>query len=103
MKRLLGVIVVLWCALSTAAAADPLPKPLVTDLKNPRAVAVGAEGRLYVLEAGEVNNDNDGRILFIEGEKTVPFVKGLNRPHGMVAFQQWLFVIEDNRVLRIDK
>ena len=66
MKQLLGAIVVIGCWLSSVAAADPLPKPLVMGLKNPTAVAVGTDGRIYVAEAGEDGKERTARIVVIE-------------------------------------
>jgi glucose/arabinose dehydrogenase len=102
MKSLLAVVVA-GCWLSTVTAADPLPKPLVTGLKNPESVVAGTDGRIYVSEIGEFDKDGDGRILVIENGKAVPFVTGLDDPKGLVAFQQWLFVADKKHVLRIDK
>ena len=102
MKQLLGVVVVFACWLSTAAAAEPLPKPLVTGLKNPESVAVGMDGRIYVSEIGEFDKDGDGRILVIDGDKAVPFATGLDDPKGLMAYKEWLFVADKKRVCRID-
>jgi glucose/arabinose dehydrogenase/sugar lactone lactonase YvrE len=101
MKRLLAVIAGLGCGL--AAAAEPPPRPLVTGLKNPQAVAVGFDGRVYVTEAGEIGKDGDGRLVVIEGGKAVPFTTGLDDPRGVVAFNEWLFVADKKRVWRVDR
>jgi glucose/arabinose dehydrogenase len=103
MKRLLGVLAGLGCWLSASAAAEPLPKPLVTGLKNPESVAVGFDGRIYVSEIGEFDKDGDGRILVIDNGKAVPFATGLDDPKGLVAFGEFLFVADKKRVRRIDK
>src|SRR2546421_10473009 len=95
MKRLVGVLVVLGCWLSSAAAAER-PKPLVSGLKNPTAVAAGPGGRVYISEAGT------GRVLVVEGDKAVPFATGFDHPQGLVGFQQWLFVADKKGVWRID-
>jgi glucose/arabinose dehydrogenase len=95
MKRLLGVLVVLGCWLSTAAAAEPMPKPLVTGLSKPHSVAVGFDRRIYVTETG-------GRVVVIQDGKAVPFATDLGTPRGVVAFQQWLFVADAKRIWRID-
>jgi glucose/arabinose dehydrogenase len=102
MKRLLGVIVVFGCGFSTAAAADPLPMPLVTGLKFPTSMAFGADGRIYVAEAGEGGKDGL-RIVVINDGKVVPFATGLNLPMGLTAFHEFLFVADLSRVCRIDK
>src|SRR5262245_60796004 len=95
MKRLLGVVVVLSCWLSNAAAAEPRPKLVVEGLRGPHSVAVGADRRIYVTEF-------DGRVVVIQDGKAVTFATGLGSPRGLVAFQQWLFVADTKRVWRID-
>src|SRR5260370_35557541 len=101
MRLLLGVLFVLGCGVSTAAGADPLPKPLVTGLKHPNCVAVGADGRIYLVEAGE--KGKGGRIVVIENGKAVPFATGLDDPKDLTAFHEFLFVTDGKRVCRIDK
>jgi glucose/arabinose dehydrogenase len=95
MKRLLGVLVVLCCWLPTAAAAEPMPKPVVTGLSKPHSVTVGFDRRIYVTETG-------GRVVVIQDGKAMPFATDLGSPRGLVAFQQWLFVADTKRVWRID-
>jgi len=99
MKQLLGVVVVLGCWLSTAAAQEATPTKLVSGLKDPKAVTTGTDGRIYIIAHG----DDGGAVLVVEGDKAVPFAKGLNDPKGLVAFQQWLFVADNKRVWRIDR
>ncbi len=103
MKQFLGAIVVLGCWLSAAAAADPLPKPLVTGLKDPRSVAVGSDGRIYVAEAGEDGKEHTARIVVIENGTAVPFATGLDNPNRMTTFHEFLFVTDMSHVYRIDK
>jgi glucose/arabinose dehydrogenase len=102
MRRLLPLSFLLLVAAGPVAAAE-LPKPLVTGLKNPESVAVGADGRIYVSVIGEFDKDGDGAIMVINKGKAETFCAGLDDPKGLVAFQQWLFVADKNRVLRIDK
>jgi glucose/arabinose dehydrogenase len=101
-KQVLAVIVGLAGSLS-GVAAEPLPKPLVTGLKEPTAVTVGPDGRIYIAEAGEFGKEGDGRILVVEGGKAVLFATGINLASGMVTYQGWMFVADQKRVLRIDK
>jgi glucose/arabinose dehydrogenase len=102
MRHFSGVVVLLGCWLSAASAAEP-PKPMVTGLKNPQSVAVGTDGRIYIGQEGDKNKEGDAGILVVEDGKAAPFATGLISPRGMVAFQQWLFVVENDHVLRIDK
>jgi glucose/arabinose dehydrogenase len=83
------------------AAAEP-PRPLLTGLKNPAAVAVGTDGRVYITVRGEPGKDGTGAVHVVEAGKAVPFATGLDAPAGLVAFQQWLFVADKQRVWRID-
>jgi glucose/arabinose dehydrogenase len=102
MKRawLLGLLFLLTPA--AAVAGDQVPKPLVSGLKNPESMVVGADGRIYISEIGDFGTDGDGRIMVIDKGKAVPFATGLDDPKGMVAWQRWLFVADNQRVWRID-
>lgn len=101
MRHLLSLL--LFLTLTAATPAAELPKPLVTGLKNPESVAIGPDGRIYVSVIGEFDKDGDGSIVVIKDGKAETFCGGLDDPKGLVAFQQWLFVADKNRVLRIDK
>lgn len=92
----LGIII-------SPAPAAPLPKPLVTGLKNPESVAVGSDGRVYVSVIGEFGKDGDGAIMVVKDGMAEVFAKGLDDPKGLVAFQNWLFVADKDRVLRIGR
>jgi glucose/arabinose dehydrogenase len=83
--------------------AEPLPKPLVGDLKNPESVVVGPGGKIFVTVIGEFNKDGDGAVMVIEDGKALPFATGLDDPKGVAAFQRWLFVADKTRVWRIDE
>jgi glucose/arabinose dehydrogenase len=95
--------VILSALLLFRPAAAELPKPLVTGLKNPESVCVGADGRVYVTVIGEFDKDGDGGVMVIDGDKAVPFATGLDDPKGLVAFKDALFVADKKRVVRIDK
>jgi sugar lactone lactonase YvrE len=103
MRRVLFIAAVISCVTSAHAADKPLPKPLVSGLKNPASVAVGVDERIYITVIGEKNKDGDGQVLVVENGKAAPFAAGMDQPHGIVAFQQWLFVVDKNRVWRIDR
>jgi glucose/arabinose dehydrogenase len=97
-NRLLSLVAVLVAA-TTAIAA---PKSIVSGLKNPESVAVGADGRVFVTVIGEFDKDGDGGVMVIKDGQAEPFAMNMNDPKGMVAFQQWLFVTDKTRVRRID-
>jgi glucose/arabinose dehydrogenase len=98
MKRPLVLAAVLLAVVP--AAGQDLPKPLVSGLTQPRSVAVGQGGKIYVAVGGVTGRD--GAVVLIDKDKAVPFAAGFTYPHGIAAFQQFLFVADGNRVWRID-
>src|SRR5688572_8840722 len=81
---------------------QPAPKQLATGLKNPESVAVAPNGKVYASVIGEFGKDGDGAIMALEQGKAVPFCQGLDDPKGLAAFQQWLYVADKTKVLKID-
>ena len=100
MKRLLSLMLLLHSGFAFAA---PKPEVIVKDLKNPESVAITSGGRVFVSIIGEFDKAGDGSIVEIKDGKAIPFTEGLDDPKGLVAFQQWLFVTDRTRVLRIDQ
>lgn len=92
MRRIVTVAVLCSLVPGPAAAAER-SKLLAKGLKTPTAV-VAANGEIYVAVKGAVQVVRDSKAL--------PFAAGLNDPQGLVAFQQWLFVTDRDRVWRID-
>lgn len=88
--------------LSAATAVAANPKPIVTDLASPTAVAVGSNGQTYVASAGELGKPGDGAVQVVKDGKAEPFASGFDDPIALVAFQQWLFVADQTRVHRIE-
>jgi glucose/arabinose dehydrogenase len=76
-------------------------QPRTAGLKDPRAVAVGLDGRVYVTVAGVPGKDG-GAVVVLDKGKAVPFVTGLDEPRGLAAFRNWLFVVDRRGVWRID-
>jgi glucose/arabinose dehydrogenase len=85
------------------APAGPLPEPLVSGLKNPQAVTVGPDGRVYVSVAGEFDKAGDGAVMVLDKNRAVPFATGLDSPKGVAAYQEWLFVVDKKGVWRLDR
>jgi glucose/arabinose dehydrogenase len=83
-------------------AAEP-SKPMVTGLKNPTAVAIGPDGRVYVAVLGEPDKAGDGAVLAIVNGQAQPFATGLDDPTGLVTWKDSLYVVDKNRVVRIDR
>jgi glucose/arabinose dehydrogenase len=98
MKPTLALATLLFCSALDAAER----RQIATGLMTPSAVAVGPGGKIFVTTAPKNGGDGAGAVVMIENGKAVPFAKGLDDPIGMVAFQQWLFVTDKQRVWRID-
>lgn len=91
-------IVLFWLFAFQAAAAEPAPRPLAEGLKNPTCVAAGTDGKTYVGVKGEAG----GAVVVLDKGKAVPFAAGFGEPAGLVAFREWLFLADKQRVWRID-
>lgn len=76
---------------------------LLTGLKGPTAVTVGTDGKVYVAVQGDPQAEGDGEILVLDKDKAVPFARGLDNPQALVAFREWLFVVDGKVVRRIDR
>jgi glucose/arabinose dehydrogenase len=88
--------------LALVPVASQPPRPLPTDLKDPRSVAVGPDGRVYVTVASVPDRDG-GAVVALDKGKLVPFAAGLQEPRGLATFRQWLFVVDKAGVWRIDR
>src|SRR5258708_9776109 len=101
MKYLISLAVV--CLITVPhVAGQQKPKTLVTGLKDPGGVAVGPGGKIYVTVTENSSRDGTGAVVRIDNGKVVPFATGLDAAMGIVAFQNWLFVADNQRVWRID-
>ena len=76
--------------------------PIVTGLKNPESVCIGADGRVYLTCIGEFDKDGDGTVVVIVDGKAETFATGLDDPKGIVAVGPNFFVADKTRVWRID-
>src|SRR5262245_41267993 len=83
MTRAVWLTLVCSLFVPSARGADEPPKPLVTGLKELRAVTAAPSGKAYVATAGEV--------LAIDGGKAVPFAAGLDDPRAVTTFGDALF------------
>jgi glucose/arabinose dehydrogenase len=99
MKRFFSLALLLLAA--PAAGAAELPKPLVTGLVNPESAAVGPNGKVYVSIIGG-EKDGDGSIAYIENGKPITFVAGLDDPKGIAFYQNWLYIADKKKVLRVN-
>jgi glucose/arabinose dehydrogenase len=101
LNRLTWSVALLFGIVAAADAAGASPTPLLTGLKNPAAATTGSDGKVYVAVRGAADTDGGAVVTVVDG-KPVPFAGGLGEPAGLVAFQQWLFVADGQRVWRID-
>lgn len=109
MKRLiLGLFIFGFLSLTLSAEALSLKIPAGFRLKSfaegldrPRFMAVSPKGELFVTEIQKgrvvvlIDKNQDG----VAEEKTV-FAQGLNSPHGIAFYKNWLYVGETGRVVR---
>ncbi len=102
MSRLRYLSLALLLLAAPAAGAAELPKPLVTGLKNPESVAVGPDKKTYIAVIGEFGTDGDGSVVRVEDGKPVTVVGGLDDPKGIAFFQNWLYVTDKKKVLRVN-
>src|SRR5262249_7684075 len=102
-ELLLKKLICLACLLSagTADAKDAL-QPLLAGLKNPTAVYVARDGKVSLGRAGASEKDG-GVVGRVEGSKVVPFATGLDRPAGIAARAEWVYVVGIGQIWRIDR
>src|SRR5258708_16029389 len=89
--------------IASQANAKAEPKVIVEGLKAHSSIAVGGDGKTYVTTMGESGKDGDGAVYMIEGNIPVSFATGLDDPRGIVTWSEWVFVIDKNRIIRINK
>jgi glucose/arabinose dehydrogenase len=102
MRRVVGLTAALFILLQSTAAYGQPAKPLVTGLKRPDSIAVGGDGKVYVTLRGEPDKKSSGAVVQLDKTQAIPFVADLDDPRGLVAFQKWVFVVDGQRILRID-
>ena len=85
------------------AGAQPPPSVLASGLASPESVAVDSQGRIFVTVMGERNKPGDGAVVRIQDGKAETYAAGLDDPRGLVAYKQWLFAADNDRIRRIDE
>jgi gluconolactonase len=76
---------------------------IITGLKQPESIAIGAGGTVYVSETGEYEKANDGYISILENGRLKRFATGLDDPHGVKWYRDHLFVADNMGIIwRID-
>ena len=62
--------------------------------KNTVYVTVSKQNMIYALEDRNKDSRVDGNVKKI-------FLDNLNKPHGIVFYQDWFYIAEENRVIRV--
>jgi len=97
--RLIGVAL----AALMANAVNAADLRIVSGLAHPESVAMGADGRVYVSEMGEVGKDGDGRISAIDNKGRIQsFAMGFDDPKGLVRWKRGFFISDKTRVWKVD-
>jgi glucose/arabinose dehydrogenase len=74
---------------------------LTTGLKDPRSVAVGLDGRVYVTVAAAPDKEGGAVVVLDKGKPRV-LAAGFDDPRGLAAFRNLLFLIDKGGVWRLD-
>jgi glucose/arabinose dehydrogenase len=96
------VLISVFFSLAVPLSAQQPAEPIRFGEKKPTAVAVGPGGKIFVTAIDERDKKVSGAIMAIEKGEAVTLHEGLVEPMGIVAFQQWFYVADKTRVLRID-
>ncbi len=100
MSRMIMPVVLSLIGSTPLGAQEPR---IITGLKQPESVAIGAGGTVYVSETGEYEKANDGYISILENGKLKRFAGGLDDPHGIKWYRDHLFVADNMGIIwRID-
>ncbi|MCZ2341725.1 MAG: PQQ-dependent sugar dehydrogenase [Bacteroidales bacterium] len=87
---------------AVSAAGDAGSQSLMSGLSHPRTVAVTPDGtKTYITVAGAPDKPGDGAVLLVSGGKTTPFLTGLTDPYGVAVLQDWVYAVDQDRVLRV--
>jgi glucose/arabinose dehydrogenase len=87
-----------------AVAADrDASKSSLSGLKNPTAIAVGPDGKIYLGTSATPDKKNSGSVALVDGDKVAPFATGFDRPGGIAARGEWVFVTDRGQVWRVDR
>lgn len=98
-----GIMAALLMSAAVGNSAESAETRVITGLNNPDSVAVGTAGTVYITEKGEIGKKGDGRVSFIDTKHRLrTYVDKLDDPKGIVRWKRKLFVVDRNRILRID-
>jgi glucose/arabinose dehydrogenase len=101
LKNLIALASVLaFTAVSTAREPN---KVLLSGLRQPTAIAVVPDGRVYLGTAALPGKDASGTVSVIEGDKVRLLATGFERPAGFVARGDQVYVADKEQVWRIDR
>jgi len=57
-------------------------------------LVVSLTGQGKVVSLPDTNKDR-------EADKTIEFLSGLNRPHGLAVYNDWIYIAEEDKVIRV--
>jgi hypothetical protein len=98
-----GMMMLVGLTLIGAAPLAAQEPRIITGLKQPESIAIGAGGKVYVSETGEYEKANDGYISILENGQLKRFAGGLDDPHGIKWYRDHLFVADNMGIIwRID-
>lgn len=99
--RLLPLTFLLMVSTMSIAAESGSP-PVWSGLDHPRTIAVTLDGtKTYITTAGAPEKSGDGSVLLVSGGKTTPLLTGLTDPYGVAVYQDWVYVVDQDHVLRV--
>jgi glucose/arabinose dehydrogenase len=95
--RLLAGLVCTWLAVGASDAGEGRQK-LVEGLRNIEALTLGSDGRVYAA----VSKDGGGTVVALTKGQPATVVPGLEGPRALGAFQGSLYIVERQRVRKLD-
>jgi glucose/arabinose dehydrogenase len=82
-------------------SAREAPKPTLTGLKNPSAIAVAADGRVFLGVAGDA--EGKGSVVLVADDKTTPLIAEIDPPTAIVARGEFIYVAGKRQIWKADR
>ncbi len=48
-----------------------------------------------------VSLPSSGKVVALDGKNKKTFLEGLNKPHGLASYQDWIYIAEEDKVIRV--
>ena len=79
---------------SQVSIGGPNPGPRMLEFNKDKILftSIPSQGKVVALP----DRNNDGRA-----DETITFIDGLNKPHGLAFYQEWLYIAEEDKVIRV--